>query len=121
MQTQPPGITRTDLQRQDLGVDGREVVQARVELAPKAPSIRPTHTGDEIIHILEGSLEYQIEGGPTKTYEAGDALTVPARDCALGEERGEWQRGGARHIRRGEGEAAPRAGQITPAVAVDRS
>jgi quercetin dioxygenase-like cupin family protein len=77
-QQQPPGITRTDLQRQDLSVEGREVVQARVDLTPEAPPIKHTHPGEEIIYILEGSLEYEIEGGPTKTYEAGDALTVPA-------------------------------------------
>ena len=78
-QLQPPGITRTDLQRQDLSVDDREVIQARVDLTPEAPAIRHSHLGEEIIYILEGSLEYQVEGGPTKTYEAGDALTVPAR------------------------------------------
>jgi quercetin dioxygenase-like cupin family protein len=27
---------------------------------------------------VEGSLEYQIEGQPPKTFNAGDALTVPA-------------------------------------------
>jgi quercetin dioxygenase-like cupin family protein len=77
-QQQPAGITRTDLQRQDISIEGREVVQARVDLAPEAPPIKHTHPGEEIIYILEGSLKYEIEGGPTKTYEAGDALTVPA-------------------------------------------
>jgi len=36
------------------------------------------HPGEEIIYILEGSLEYEIEGQPPKTFNAGDALTVPA-------------------------------------------
>jgi quercetin dioxygenase-like cupin family protein len=48
-QQQPPGITRTDLQRQDLSVEGREVVQARVDLTPEAPPIKHTHPGEEII------------------------------------------------------------------------
>jgi quercetin dioxygenase-like cupin family protein len=77
-QQQPPGITRTDLQRQDLSVAGREVIQSRVDLTPEAPPIIHTHPGEEIIFILEGSLEYQIEGRPAKTFEAGEALTVPA-------------------------------------------
>jgi oxalate decarboxylase/phosphoglucose isomerase-like protein (cupin superfamily) len=34
--------------------------------------------GEEIIVVLEGSLEYQIDGMPTKVYNAGQALTVPA-------------------------------------------
>ena len=74
---QPPGITRTDLQRQDLSVPGREVVQARVDLAPEAPAIKHTHPGEEIIYILEGSLEYEIDGSAA-VYKAGEALTVPA-------------------------------------------
>jgi quercetin dioxygenase-like cupin family protein len=76
-QQQPPGITRTDLQRHDLSVPGREVVQARVDLAPDAPAIKHTHPGEEIIYILEGALEYEVEG-MSRTYEGGEALTVPA-------------------------------------------
>jgi quercetin dioxygenase-like cupin family protein len=75
---QVPGITRTDLQQHDLSIPGREVVQNRVELAPEAPPIRHTHPGEEIIYILEGALEYEVEGQPTITCKAGDALTVPA-------------------------------------------
>ena len=75
---QAPGLWRTDLQRQDLSVPGREVVQARVDIGPEAPLIKHTHPGEEIIYILEGALEYQIEGQPPKTFSAGEALTVPA-------------------------------------------
>jgi len=76
---QAPGLWRTDLQRHDLSVPGREVVQSRVDIGPEAPLVRHTHPGEEIIYVLEGSLEYQIEGQPPKTFNAGDALTVPAR------------------------------------------
>jgi quercetin dioxygenase-like cupin family protein len=75
---QPEGITRTDLQQHDLSVDGHEVIQARVDLGPTAPFVKHTHPGEEIIYVLEGSLEYQVEGQPTRTFNAGDALTVPA-------------------------------------------
>jgi quercetin dioxygenase-like cupin family protein len=75
---QAPGLWRTDLQRQDLSVAGREVVQSRVDIGPEAALVMHTHPGEEIICVLEGSLEYQIEGQPPKTFTAGDALTVPA-------------------------------------------
>ena len=75
---QAPGLWRTDLQREDLSVSGREVVQSRVDIGPEAPIVKHTHPGEEIIYILEGSLEYQIEGQPPRTFNAGDALTVPA-------------------------------------------
>ena len=41
-QAQQPGIKRTDLQRHDLSVPGREVVQVRVDFDPGYVS--PKHT-----------------------------------------------------------------------------
>lgn len=78
MEQQPPGITRVDLQRHDLSAPGREVIQNRVEISPEAPLFRHFHPGEEIIYVLEGELEYQIEGKQPKTAKAGDALMVPA-------------------------------------------
>jgi quercetin dioxygenase-like cupin family protein len=74
---QAPGLWRTDLQRHDLSVPGREVIQNRVELAPEAPAVRHKHPGEEIIYVLEGSLEYSIDGRDPRTYEAGEVLLVP--------------------------------------------
>jgi hypothetical protein len=34
--TAVPGLTRTDLQRHDLSIPGREVIQNRVDIAPDA-------------------------------------------------------------------------------------
>jgi quercetin dioxygenase-like cupin family protein len=76
---QQSGVTRTDLQRHDLSVPGHEVVQARVELGPGGQFPKHWHPGEEIIYILEGSLEYQIEGKPWVTLKAGDVLFIPAR------------------------------------------
>src|SRR5262245_42088883 len=75
---QAPGLWRTDLQEQDLSIPGREVVQSRVDIGPEAPAVRHTHPGEEIIYVLQGSLEYEIEGQPPKTFHTGEALTVPA-------------------------------------------
>jgi quercetin dioxygenase-like cupin family protein len=72
-----PGITRIDLQRQDLSAPGRELIQNRVEISDEAPLIRHKHPGEEIIYVLEGSLEYQIDGRPARTYHSGEALIVP--------------------------------------------
>jgi quercetin dioxygenase-like cupin family protein len=78
MAAQQPDIKRTDLQQHDLSVPGREVVQARVDIDPTAPLVKHTHPGEEIIYVLEGSLEYQVQGQPPTTLEAGDVLFVPA-------------------------------------------
>ena len=75
---QQPGIKRTDLQRHDLGVPGREVVQARIDIDPGAVSPKHTHPGEEIIYVLEGSLEYQVEGKSPVTLKVGEVLFIPA-------------------------------------------
>lgn len=73
----PSGTSRTDLQRHDLDTPGREVLQARVDFAPGASFPAHRHPGEEIIYVLEGTLEYQLEGQPPVTLEAGEVLFVP--------------------------------------------
>jgi quercetin dioxygenase-like cupin family protein len=75
---QQPGIKRTDLQRHDLGIPGREVVQARVDFDRGAVFGKHRHPGEEIIYVLEGSLEYEVEGKPPITLKAGEVLFIPA-------------------------------------------
>ena len=72
------GITRTDLQRHELSVAGREVIQNRVDVGPEAPAARHKHPGEEIIYVLEGSLEYHIDGESPRVVSAGEALMIPA-------------------------------------------
>ncbi len=75
---QQSGIKRTDLQRHDLGMPGREVIQVRVDLDPGVAFPNHTHPGEEIIYVLEGTFEYQVEGRPPMTLKAGDVLFIPA-------------------------------------------
>jgi quercetin dioxygenase-like cupin family protein len=77
-QAQQPGIRRTDLQRHDLSVPGREVVQVRVDFEPGVAFPRHKHPGEEIVNVLEGSLEYQLEGKAPVTLKTGDVLFIPA-------------------------------------------
>ena len=76
-QTRPAGTTRTDLQRHDLSIPGREVVQARVDFAPGASFPRHKHPGEEIIYVIEGTIEYDLDGKPPQILKAGDVLFVP--------------------------------------------
>jgi quercetin dioxygenase-like cupin family protein len=75
---QQPGIKRTDLQRHDLGVAGREVIQVRVDFAPGSAFGKHRHPGEEIVYVIEGLLEYEVEGKPAVTLEAGEVLFIPA-------------------------------------------
>ena len=76
---QQTGITRTDLQRHDLSVPGREMIQTIVALDPGVTSSRHKHPGEEIVYVLEGApLEYQLEGKPPVTLKPGDVIFIPA-------------------------------------------
>jgi len=77
-QAQPSGVKRTDLQRHDLSTPEREAIQVRVDLAPGVAFGKHTHPGEEIIYVLEGALEYEVEGKPPVTLKAGDVLFIPA-------------------------------------------
>jgi len=77
-QAQQVGARRIDLQRHDLSVPVREVVQTIVELEPGTTAPRHTHPGEEIIYVLEGTWEYTVEGKPPVTLKAGDVLFIPA-------------------------------------------
>jgi quercetin dioxygenase-like cupin family protein len=77
-QAQQPGVKRTDLQQHDLSVPGREVVQVRVDIAPGVLAPNHSHPGEEIVYVIEGLLEYQLEGKPPVTLKAGEVLFIPA-------------------------------------------
>lgn len=72
------GVTRIPLQQHDLGIPGREVVQVRVELGPGVAFPAHSHPGEEIVYIIEGVLEYRLEGQPPVTLRAGEVLFIPA-------------------------------------------
>lgn len=77
-QAQAPGTKRTDLQRHDLGIPGREVVQVRVDFAPGVVAPAHSHPGEEIVYAMEGLLEYRLQGRPPVTLKPGDVLFIPA-------------------------------------------
>jgi quercetin dioxygenase-like cupin family protein len=75
---QQPGVKRTELQRHDLSVPGREVIQMRVEIDPGVALPMHSHPGEEIVYVLEGTWEFQVEGKGPLTLKAGDVSFVPA-------------------------------------------
>jgi quercetin dioxygenase-like cupin family protein len=76
-QSREPWSTRKELQRHDLSIPGREVIQVRVDFDPQYVSPKHTHHGEEVIYVLEGTLEYHVDGKAAATYGPGEVLTVP--------------------------------------------
>lgn len=75
---QQPGVTRTELQRHDLSVPGREVVQVRVEIDPGVALPMHTHPGEEIVYVLDGTFEFNVEGKSPMKLKGGDVAFVPS-------------------------------------------
>ena len=75
---QQQGIQRNDVLRNDLSVPGREVIQVLVDFAAGASFPRHSHPGEEVAYVIEGKLEYRLDGRPPVILEAGDALFIPA-------------------------------------------
>ena len=75
----PQAVTkRTDLQRHDLSAPGREVVQVRVDFPRGVVFGKHRHPGEEIVYVIEGVLQYQVDGKPPVTLKAGEVLFIPA-------------------------------------------
>ena len=51
----------------------------RVDFDPGVAFGKHSHPGAEVAYVLEGTLEYQLEGEPPVTLKAGEALFIPAR------------------------------------------
>jgi quercetin dioxygenase-like cupin family protein len=54
------------------------VIQVRVDLDPGVTFPMHSHPGEEIIYVLEGAWEYEVEGRGAMTLKAGDVLFIPA-------------------------------------------
>lgn len=74
---QQTGVKRTELQRHDLSTSGREVIQVRVAVDPGVALPMHSHHGEEVVYVLEGTWEFQLEGQGVQTLEAGDVAFVP--------------------------------------------
>ncbi|CAG2157961.1 cupin domain-containing protein [Cupriavidus numazuensis] len=75
---QAADIHRTDLVQHALSAPGIEGIQVRVDFDPGAFAPKHTHPGEEIAHVLQGSLEYQLGDQPPVTLKAGESLFIPA-------------------------------------------
>ena len=74
---QQSGIKRTELQRHNISIAGREAIQVRIDFEPGAAFGEHSHPGEEIIYVLEGILEYTVEG-KSVILKAGETLFIPA-------------------------------------------
>ena len=75
---QARGLKHIDLSQHDMSIPGREALQVIVEIAPGTTAPRHSHPGEEIVYVLDGVLEYRLDGQAPVTLQAGDVLFIPA-------------------------------------------
>ena len=72
-----PEIRRTDLVKEDISISGKEAVQVRVDFDPGAFAVNHRHPGEEVAYVLQGTVEYELEGREAVTLKAGQSLFIP--------------------------------------------
>jgi len=72
-----PEIRRTYLVKEDISISGKEAVQVRVDFDPGAFAVNHRHPGEEVAYVLQGTLEYKLEGREAVTLKAGQSLFIP--------------------------------------------
>lgn len=75
---QTGGISRTDLVHHSLSVNGYETLQVRVDFDAHAFAPAHMHPGEEIAYVLNGTIEYRLDGQPPVMLQAGQSLVIPA-------------------------------------------
>jgi quercetin dioxygenase-like cupin family protein len=50
----------------------------RVDFSPGVAFGTHTHPGEEIVYVLGGTLEYEVDGKPPVTLKAGGVMFIPA-------------------------------------------
>ena len=77
-QAQPAGgLTRTVLSRIDYPGDGKVSILMVLEAAAGTPIPRHTHPGIESSVVMEGEIELEVQGQPTRRFTAGEGFQVP--------------------------------------------
>jgi quercetin dioxygenase-like cupin family protein len=72
---QQAGVKRTPLQKIDFPA-GYNTVTGIAEIPAGGAAGRHTHPGVEAGYILEGEVEFLVEGQPPRTLKAGDSYQV---------------------------------------------
>lgn len=70
------GIGRTELVRHDFDA-GHEAIQVRVDFGPGVAFPRHSHPGVEIAHVLQGTIEYVLDGRKV-LLKTGETVYIPA-------------------------------------------
>ena len=73
-QTAAPALVRNILDRAD--VPAGEAVQGKTDVPGGVSSGRHIHHGVELVYVIDGAIEFLVEGQPTRILKTGDTILV---------------------------------------------
>ena len=72
------GITRTEtLPPRELSLPDREISRSVVELPAGTSAPRHFHPGEEVIYVIRGTWEYDLDGQPPVIVKTGQSFLTP--------------------------------------------
>ncbi len=72
---QPSGLERTEVLKVDVAeMEGKEAHMWVAEIAPGAATATHTHPTTRFVFVMEGSVEVEIDGKSTQTFQAGEGF-----------------------------------------------
>jgi quercetin dioxygenase-like cupin family protein len=72
-------LARREIQRAQLSIAGREMVQVETLIPAGVESGWHIHPGEEVGYIIEGQVEMRVHGRPTVVLNPGDGFLIPPR------------------------------------------
>jgi len=85
---QTPTVQRKVLLQQDYAVSGNQVLLVEATLPVGGREGKHTHPGTMVGYLLEGTMDLEVEGKPTQSLKAGDAVMVESGKLHEGINRG---------------------------------
>ena len=72
-------LARREIQRAQLSIAGREVVQVETLIPAGVASGWHIHPGEEVGYIVEGQVEMMVQGRATVVLQPGQGFLIPPR------------------------------------------
>lgn len=72
-------LARREIQRAQLSITGREMVQVETLIPAGVESGWHVHPGEEVGYIIAGQVEMMVQGRATVVLHAGDGFLIPPR------------------------------------------
>ena len=72
-------LARREVQRAQLSIAGREMVQVETLIPAGVESGWHVHPGEEVGYIVEGQVEMRVQGRGTVVLGPGDGFLIPPR------------------------------------------